>query len=399
MSKVLVPLMIGILLLSACKPAEKAPSVDLPTLTPNPTRTTRPASSVTPTLEPTLVKPPEDYPFDQLPGWIAHFDANFEVECGGVLCTYLSITRPDFSDDRALTDSAYGLPKVIKWSPDGRYIAYLFAVLGPSGGYQLSVYDLQAEKTLLLTNEYLVAPSTISWASDSNRLVVASLEKEIKGEKLEIVDVTSKKTTALLNDPSFTDLWPAWSPSGEVIVFSARQEGGEEQIWSIMADGTDLILLSAEPTVSDLLPSWKPDGTQMAYFHKGASSILELWTMDFDGKHPRKVIELGQASIMEPPVWSPDGQYLTLVYGKGEETEVFLLDLENENPIKVNRLDGKFTGVSWSPDSKAFIYMQSGSGASEVLNLFILNEGNPFSVDAQVDFFLYPVWSSVELTP
>jgi Tol biopolymer transport system component len=397
MSKVLLPLMIGILLITACKPAETAPSVDLPTLTPNPTRTLTPVPSLTPT--PTLAKPPEDYPYGQLPGWIAHFDANFEVECGGVLCTYLSITRPDFSDDRALTDSAYGLPKVIKWSPDGRFIAYLFAVLGPSGGYQLWVYDLQAEKAILLTTEYLVAPSTISWSSDSHRLVVASLEKEIAGEKLEIVDVTTKKIAPLLNDPSLTDLWPAWSPSGEVIVFSARQDDGEKQIRSIRADGSDLSLLTADPSASDFLPSWNPDGTQMAYYHKAAASVMELWTMDFDGKHPRMVIQLSQASFMESPVWSPDGQYLTLVYGMGEETGVYFLDLENESLMKANRMDGTFTGVSWSPDSKAFIFMQTGSSASEVLNLFILNDGNPFSVEAKVDFFLYPVWSSVEFTP
>ena len=397
MRKVLIPLMIGILIFTACKPAETAPSVDLPTLTPNPTRTLSPVPSLTP--KPTLAEAPADYPYDQLPGWIAHFDANFEIDCGGVLCTYLSIIRPDFSDDRALTDAVYGLPKVIKWSPDGRYIAYLFAVLGPSGGFQVRVYDLKAEKDLLLTSEYLIAPSTISWSTDSQRLVVASLEKEITGEKLEIVDVTTKKATALLNDPSLTDLWPAWSPSGEVIVFSARQDVGEKQIWSIMADGSNLTLLSADLSVSDFLPSWKPDGTQMAYYQMGASGVLELWTMDFDGKHPRKVIELGQASYMESPIWSPDGQYLTLVYGQGEETGVFLLDLENESLIKTNRMDGNFTRVSWSPDSKAFIFTQTGSGASEVLNLFILNDGNLFSVEAQVEFFLYPVWSSVELTP
>jgi WD40 repeat protein len=384
-------------------PTNTTPIVVLPSLTPNPTRTARPASSVTPTIQPTLSEPPADFAFDQLPGWIAYFELSYGHECGGMICMNLSIISPDFSEDISLSEPVYGMIKRISWSPDSRYIAYDLWALGESGGEQLWVFDFQNNQDSLLTPQYLEDGGMMTWSPDSRHLLVVNHHPEEQGELLEEWDVRSKTKRVLLDDPAYSDLWPAWSPSGESIVFSARKDGGQLQLWKMSADGTGVTRLSQDDQVADSLPAWKADGSAIAYYQENAQGDIELWTMDFDGLHPRLLLPLGKAAYLEAPVWSPDGRFLTAIFGSEEKNEVILFDFDTKNTLKVNRVVGKFSNLSWAPDSSAFIYFQDidfkdGEG-DDIWNLFVFNEGNPFAVDAPVAFLLWPTWSTMDFTP
>jgi Tol biopolymer transport system component len=390
----IVLILVWMALVSACQPK----SYRLPALTsPDPTRTLTVAPSLTPA--PTLATAPEDYSFSDLPGWIAHFDPSFEVECGGFICTYLSLIRPDFSEDRALTEPAYGMVSDIVWSPDGRYIAYVFIVLGEFGGSQLWVYDMQQEAATLLTPSFIDIPHGISWSADNRYLLFSNQNTSTGGWRLFKLDTSTADVTTLLDNPAFSEIFPAWSPTGDSITFSAQKDDGTHQIWSMTPDGFDIKSLSADISVLNLQPSWKSDGSSLAYYQQDKQGMTELWTMDFEGAHPRLQLELGLAELLEPPVWSPDGNYLVVTFGSEEKTRVLLLDLETKATLEVNRTEGKFTRVSWSPDSRAFIFMESTSSGSDYLNLFVLNDGNPFAVDAAVDLFMNPVWSPAVFTP
>jgi hypothetical protein len=64
----------------------------------------------------------------------------------------------------------------------------------------------------------------------------------------------------LTNDPVGA-LWPAWSPDGARILFTGWSTG-EQQIWSMAADGSDLTNLSRSPLSIDASwdGSWGRDG-------------------------------------------------------------------------------------------------------------------------------------------
>ena len=62
--------------------------------------------------------------------------------------------------------------------------------------------------------------------------------------------------------------------------------------------------LSQSPT-SDYSPAWSPDGTTIAFASDRDSDPNEIYLMDADGSNPIRVTD--NPGIDEYPTWSPDG--------------------------------------------------------------------------------------------
>jgi Tol biopolymer transport system component len=343
---------------------------------------------------PRLIEPPLDYDYSALPGWIAY--VNFE--CGNSFCTNLEIVRPDFTGEKILTNQSTGLVSDIAWSPNGRTIAYSIFNLGQLAGTQLWLYDMQAGESTLLTTGYVDTPYSLSWSPDNRFLLVAGKDETQRTWSLMVLDVQTRDQYVMLEDSIYTDISADWSPAGDWIAFSAGESGGNPQLWSAATDGSSLTALTADETFANLKPSWKPDGSSLAYFRRDGQGNVALWRMNPDGQNAVEVADLDQDVILEKPVWSPDGSRLAVIHGDEEETEVLLIDLTTGEQQRLNRLDGKFSMLSFSPDQSALIFMENKGSLDHWLNMFVFNDGNPFVVSAQVDFN-NPHWSPADYTP
>jgi Tol biopolymer transport system component len=71
-----------------------------------------------------------------------------------------------------------------------------------------------------------------------------------------------------LPDTGFRDLWPDVSPDGTHIVFQSDQ-GGEDELYTMDADGSDMTQLTEDPAFYDTAPSWSPDGTHLVFARCG----------------------------------------------------------------------------------------------------------------------------------
>src|SRR5436309_1919625 len=77
-----------------------------------------------------------------------------------------------------------------------------------------------------------------------------------------------------------------------------------DDVWTIDADGTDLIRLTHSPG-PDFDPSWSPDGTQIA-FRSERSGEPEIWVVKADGSGQRRLV----AGLS--PAWAPDGSHIVV---------------------------------------------------------------------------------------
>lgn len=117
-------------------------------------------------------------------------------------------------------------------------------------------------------------------------------------EGLRIVDLADGTVRTLTTG---YDNFPAWSPAGDLIVFS-RLADGDFDIFSIRPDGTDLRQLTTTPG-GDSHPAWSPDGEHILFsssrygfkdeapMHDIPQPYCELFIMRADGSEQRALTD------------------------------------------------------------------------------------------------------------
>jgi TolB protein len=121
------------------------------------------------------------------------------------------------------------------------------------------IYTMEADGTNVqrLTDEgYAVSPA---WSPNGQFLVFSWTRHYGPGAPgaadIYIMDVASKQWVQLTHDGGRND-FPSWSPDGRHIVFQSSRSGSE-QIWSMLADGTQQKQLTSSGSNSQPNWSWK----------------------------------------------------------------------------------------------------------------------------------------------
>lgn len=82
---------------------------------------------------------------------------------------------------------------------------------------------------------------------------------------------------------------PAWAPDGNRIAF-VSQEPGNDEIYVVARDGSNLTRLTANTWEWDKHPSWSPDGRQIVFDSNRVTGRRQLWIMDATGADQRPLL-------------------------------------------------------------------------------------------------------------
>jgi dipeptidyl aminopeptidase/acylaminoacyl peptidase len=252
-----------------------------------------------------------------------------------------------------------------RWSPDGKYLAFLSARNG--GKTQVWLLDRRGGEAERLT-DIAQGVNDFEWSPDSTRLVLvlqdpkpedleAAKDKEKDKDKpaakpktpppfvidrlqfkednagyldrrrdhLYVFDVASKKSTQVTSG-DFDDTEPVWSPDGKSLAFASNRSTPDpdrnynSDIWVVAADNTDkgahLTQITTNPG-PDRQPAWSPDGKWIAYVTQ-----TDLKAMIYATHHlaiapssggEAKVLTLALDRSVRRPRFSPDGRSIYFV--------------------------------------------------------------------------------------
>lgn len=182
-------------------------------------------------------------------------------------------------------------------SPDGSRIAY--TRLGPGGStVEIATLDGSEARELVTGSGSWSQPR---WSPDGRRLVVVSGQGS--AARLHLIDASGgdpRPVTA--GDPGVSQSDPDWSPDGRRIVFR-QGEGQAAEIAVVDVEGTGGITVLTDNNTEDRSPAFSPSGERIVFISRRPDSRWNLWVMDADGSDTESLTTLEEGEEAATPDW------------------------------------------------------------------------------------------------
>ncbi|HYC88208.1 MAG TPA: LpqB family beta-propeller domain-containing protein [Thermoanaerobaculia bacterium] len=206
-----------------------------------------------------------------------------------------------------------------------------------------------------LTNNGQVATAAVS--PDGNYLVHVVREGDL--ETLYVKQIASGTITRIAEPMSRFHFSLQISADGNYAYYAAaeRSEPNVVNIYQVPILGGTPRLIAAD---TEFWFSLSPDGTHVAFRRFNAlEREHKLTVANVDGSGEEVVLRRGHPSIVNAPVWSPDGHSITYVAGNATQrnsTELYRLSLRTRESTKLPT--PRFSGVgsyAWLPDGSGML--------------------------------------------
>lgn len=213
-------------------------------------------------------------PFDSVPGKSNELSPDEDAEAiikGTTLGNRFELQVKDKKAGGARNKNVWIMPKTMTtlpaypiWSPNSRMLAFYAKSLtkdeGLYGSYSLYIYDLDL-KELILVQDQVFSITNFSklemggfrpdWSGDSKYLIVQYQPFGLPTESSVLrYEIGSGKKMYINNGPGEKQ-YPAWSPSGNRILFLSSREGKGYQLYSMDSNGMNEKRLSPHEGITE----------------------------------------------------------------------------------------------------------------------------------------------------
>lgn len=197
------------------------------------------------------------------------------------------------------------------WGPGGLKIAYV-------ADGAIDIVDLASGETSALLEASGFALSSPAWSADASKL--AFIGEDLATGQFDLWTANADGTGLMnLTDDSAVDAEPVWTPDGSKLLFATDRDGNFE-IYQIDADGQNATNLTNDVD-DDRDPDVSPDGAMVVFVRIVPEADPAIWVMNADGSSPMALTD-GTFPAVDP-AWSPDGALLALAGAPEEDFEIW----------------------------------------------------------------------------
>ncbi|MCI0751734.1 MAG: S9 family peptidase, partial [Flammeovirgaceae bacterium] len=312
-----------------------------------------------------------------------------------------------------------------KWSPDGKYLAFLSGRFDGKEKDQLWIMNRLGGEARQLTS-FKVSISDYEWSPDSKQMVLVIRDQEVRPDSLKdkpakpivieryhfkedihgylekryshlyLLHVESKHLDTLTRG-NFSHGEPVWTPDGKHIAFTSNRSQDPDRNMN-----TDIWLMEARPGSSpkqlttwidyDRKPTISPDGKSISYLR----SISPQWDV-YDEPYLAVISIEGNAPVIltqkldrpiTNPEWDLDGKSMVALVEDDRRRYALQVDLATGNQLPLTSGDRSVTVIKPFGTDKYLVQMAEPNRPSE---LYILEKGVFRRITKQHDSFLAPL--------
>lgn len=208
------------------------------------------------------------------------------------------------------------------------------------------------------SNVQLVSPDGFVSSMSFARKVVTSIT--VGGnEDVYSINADGSGQTRLTTDPA-DDFRPIISPDGSLIVFISRRDGNDE-VYVMNGDGSGQTRLTNNPA-SDYFPCISANGSKVI-FTSNRDGNDEIYSMNIDGTGLARLTN--DAGSDTTPAWSPDGSHILFSSNRDGNYEIYSANADGTGVVRLTNLAGDQFHASYNTDGTA-IYYEDNAGVSRM---------------------------------
>jgi len=224
-------------------------------------------------------------------------------------------------------------------SPDGKSLIY---VSRASGNWDIYLQRVSGRNPANLTKDSTANDTQPAFSPDGERIVFRS---EREGGGIYLMGATGESVRRV-SDFGYN---PVWSPDGREILLATESviqpstRPTKSQLWTINVSNGDRHLI----TEGDALqPNWSPHGHRIAYWSRPQGGQGDVWTISANGSNAVRVTS--EASMDWNPVWSPDGKHLYFCSDRSGNMNLWRVPIEEKTGKLLGEAEAVTSGAGTS---------------------------------------------------
>jgi Tol biopolymer transport system component len=197
-----------------------------------------------------------------------------------------------------------------------------------------------------------------------------------------MIDVKTKRETRLTTFHGYEGD-PAWSPSGQQLVFTSnhlsRDENFDIFVKSIRGRGVTRLTDNKAPDGS---PKFSPDGKTIIFVSR-RDGYDQIYRMNADGSNQRRLLKSGSAESQ--PGYSPNGKKIVFMSQRhvkskkgdkptsnSQEMEIYIANADGTGAKRLTYRKGMEVSPVFSPDGKSVAFSYQGDDG-KVESMFVMD--------------------------